>query len=354
MRTTVGILLDLETYLGIARGRTGTERLALYNKAGKMYGLRPFYMCLQQIKGNSALGYYHENNAYRLVRRSIPRVTHNRTISLSPYLRRKLKELSQSSIVFNRQNRYDKHRIHQLLHTNYSLRKYLPDSIKYSRKNLEDSMKKYFSLFIKPTNSSVGDGIIKISKLEGGGWNLYWMKGKPKPVSKKQVISFIANKVGKQNYMIQEAIQLATYNERPYDLRISVQRGGSGQWQVTGMIGKVAASGRHVTNVAKGGKVKRCEQLFESSRFDSFQMKQELQQVSLEIAQYIGVKLPNMADIGLDVGIDQDGQIKLIEVNGRDQRYTFKKAGLDTTFYRTYETPMRYAKFLLNQLNVTE
>ena len=107
MRTTVGVLLDLESFLGIARGRTGNERLALYNKAGKMHGLRPFYMCLQHVKGKSALGYYYENNAYRLVRRVIPRVTHNRAISLSPYLRKKLKELSQSSIIlFNRQNRY--------------------------------------------------------------------------------------------------------------------------------------------------------------------------------------------------------------------------------------------------------
>ncbi len=350
MRATVGVLLDLETYLGIARGKTGNECLALYNKAGKMHGLRPFYMCLQRIKGKSAVGYYYENNAYRLVRRSIPRVTHNRAISLTPYLRKKLKELAQSSFVFNRRNRYDKQRIHQLLYTNQSLRKYLPDSIKYSREKLEGFMKKYDSLFIKPTNSSVGDGIIKVTKQNSGDWHLYWMKGKPRLVSKKQVISFIAKKVGKQNYMIQEAIQLATFNERPYDLRISVQRGGSGQWQVTGMIGKVAASGRHVTNVAKGGKVKRCEQLFESSSFDSVQMKQELQQVSLAISQYIGLKLPNMADIGLDVGVDEDGEIKLIEVNGRDQRYTFKKAGLDTTFYRTYETPMRYAKFLLNQL----
>ncbi|MGO4274257.1 YheC/YheD family protein, partial [Paenibacillus sp. TAF58] len=165
MRATVGVLLDLETFLGIARGRTGTERLAMYNKAGKMHELRPFYMCLQHVKGKSALGYYYENNTYRLVRRSIPRVTHNRAICLSSYLRKKLKELSQSTIVFNRQNRYDKYRIHQLLYANHSLRKYLPDSIKYSRGKLEDSMKKYASLFIKPTNSSIGDGIIKISKL---------------------------------------------------------------------------------------------------------------------------------------------------------------------------------------------
>ncbi|SDN75784.1 YheC/D like ATP-grasp [Paenibacillus sp. yr247] len=349
MRTTVGVLLDLKTYLGISKGRTGTERLALYNIAGENHGLRPFYMSLHHLRGKTALGYYYENNAYKLVRRSIPKVTHNRAIALSPFLRKKLKELSKSSIVFNEQNRYDKLHIHQLLYANHSLRTYLPESTKYSREQLKTALKKYSSLFIKPTSSSVGDGIIKISKQEGGGWNLYWMKGKPKLVTYKEAVSFIAKKVGKRNYMIQEAIPLATYNGQPYDLRISVQRGGSGQWQVTGMIGKVAALGRHVTNVAKGGKVKRVEELFDSSGFYSPLIKHELQQVSLSIAQYIGIKLPQMADIGLDVGVDAYGNIKLIEVNGRDQRYTFKKADLETTFYHTYETPLRYAKFLLNQ-----
>lgn len=351
MRTTVGVLLDLETYLGIARGRTGNERLALYNKAGKLHGLRPFYMCLQHVKGKYALGYYYENNAYRLVRRSIPRVTHNRAISLSPYLRKKLKELSQSSIVYNRQNRYDKHHIHQLIHSSVTLRKYLPESTKYSRSKLEAAMRKFSSLFIKPTNSSVGEGIIKMSMQENGSWKLYGINRKPKIVSYKQAVPLIEKKVRKQTYMIQEAIPLATHQGRPYDLRISVQRGGSGQWQITGIVGKVAASGRHITNVAKGGKVKRCEELFTSSGFDSTRIIQELHQVSLAIAQFIGVRLPHMADLGLDVGVDRNGNIKLIEVNGRDQRYSFKKAKMSTTFYRTYETPMRYAKFLLNRSN---
>lgn len=349
MRTAVGVLLDLKTYLGIPKGRTGNERLALYNKAGKKYGIKPFYMSLQHVKTNSALGYYFENKAYKRISRSIPKVTHNRAITLSPFLRKRLTKLSQSSIVFNRQNRYDKHRIHQLIHANHSLRKYLPKSMSFSSKNLKIALEKSSSLFIKPTNSSVGDGIMKISKLEGGQWHLYGVKRKPKLVSKKQAISLIVKKVGRQNYMLQEAIPLATYNGRPYDLRVSVQRGGSGQWQVTGIVGKVAAYGRHVTNVAKGGKVIRCERLFESSGFDSIQMKQQIQEASLAIAQYIGGKLPHMADIGLDVGVDQDGEIKLIEINGRDQRYSFKNANMKTTFYRTYETPLRYARFLLQQ-----
>jgi len=63
----------------------------------------------------------------------------------------------------------------------------------------------------------------------------------------------------------------------------------------------------------------------------------------------LGKKLPGLADIGFDMGIDKSGEIKLIEMNGRDQRITFKKAKLANTFYRTYLTPLQYAKFLLKK-----
>lgn len=39
----------------------------------------------------------------------------------------------------------------------------------------------------------------------------------------------------------------------------------------------------------------------------------------------------------------------LIEVNGRDQLYQYKHLNLNKTFYRTYETPMLYAKYLMSK-----
>lgn len=104
-----------------------------------------------------------------------------------------------------------------------------------------------------------------------------------------------------------------------------------------------------MTNVVKGGKVKRTQLLFEHSGFNTEQMTATVQKVSLSIAQYLSVKLSHLADIGLDMGIDKDENIKFIEMNGRDQRYSFRKANMSQTFYRTYETPMHYAKYLLNK-----
>jgi hypothetical protein len=269
-------------------------------------------------------------------------------MTLSPKGKNKLDKLAKTSILFNRINRFGKYGIYRLLFQNRSLRAYLPYSIKYSKPNLIKTMNRYSELFIKPTSGSVGSGIIKIKQNWNGNWNIYWKKGPPTQRIPQHTIAFIHRMVGKQKYLIQEAIPLATYQGRPYDIRVSVQRGGTGQWQVTGMVGKVAAAGRHVINVAKGGKVNRCEVLFAAGGLQVEAMKREVQRVSLEIAVYLGEKLPHLTDIGLDMGIDRHGAVKFIEMNGRDQRITFKKAGMSSTLYNTYRTPLEYGLFLMN------
>jgi glutathione synthase/RimK-type ligase-like ATP-grasp enzyme len=346
MSSVVGILLDRRTYLGISSKQTGYEQIDLYNKADENLGITPFYMCLQHINEKSVLGLCYKNKKYRLVRLPIPKVIHNRAMALTPYLRKKLARLAQSRNVFNGQNRQDKLHIHKQLHTNKSIREYLPVTMAYTRQQLVGAMGRFTSFFVKPTNSSFGNGIIKVIKNKGN-WQLCWSNHPPKMVSQEKALTFIDEKVGNQSYIIQKAISLATYQGRPYDLRVSAQRGDKGKWQVTGIAGKVAAKGRHVTNLANGGEARRCEVLFRASGFDIYRMKKAVEKVSLRIVESLSDRIPSMADVGLDVGIDHHGHIRLIEVNGKDQRYEFKQLKMDETFYRTYETPLRYAKFLL-------
>src|SRR5690606_35205332 len=132
--------------------------------------------------------------------------------------------------------------------------------------------------------------------------------------------------VRKQKYMIQQTIPLAKYKGRPYDIRVTVQRALHGQWQVTGMYGKVARKGSHVTNVSRGGTAKTCDQLFRHSFSQPHRIDHSLKQFSMRISRYLGSQLKRLADVGLDVGVSQDGKPYFIEMNGRDMRYGFKKA----------------------------
>lgn len=56
---------------------------------------------------------------------------------------------------------------------------------------------------------------MKLKKHKSGKWLFYWKKGSPKLLSSKKAVSTITRYVGKMRYMIQETIQVATYEEDP-------------------------------------------------------------------------------------------------------------------------------------------
>ncbi len=343
---TVGILLDDDTFARLPSRHTGNEQLHLYNRAAKELKLAPpFFMNLRRITGSSATGYTYSGRRYLLQRRSLPRVVHNRDLALRPRMNAKLTRLSRSSLVFNRKNRYSKTKIAAILAKDKSLQPYLPDTFAYSSARLAQTMNKYVALFIKPASGSVGDGIVKLSRAGHDQWLVQWKK--QQKLSGAKARALVHRVTAGKPYLIQEAVMLAQYRGRPYDIRVSVQKGLSGVWQITGMVGKVAAPGRHVTNVAKGGSVKRCSALFKHSGLPPEETARAVARVSLQIAACLDRHLPRLADLGLDMGVDRNGRVKFIEMNGRDQRYSFRKAGMSAEFYRTYRTPMAYGKRLL-------
>ncbi|HJV46415.1 MAG TPA: YheC/YheD family protein [Bacillota bacterium] len=348
MAPRVGILLDPRTLRGIPSNRTAHEKITYYNRAGRVNGVLPFYMSLDLIrpKQNKAEGYIF-SNGYRFVKRSIPKVIHNRSMTFTKLSREKLGFLRKKSTVFNGQTRYSKYRIHQLLDQNADIQSHLPYTVLFSKKNLEMMMGRFQHLFIKPTSGSLGIGVIKIERKDAG-WLIHSRKNRTLKSSTK-VYPALRKLIGKASYIIQKAIPLAKYKGKPFDIRVSVQRGAEGYWQVTGMVGKVAAKGMHVTNVAGGGKVIRCEELFAHAGLPVETTKKAISTLGVQIALHLGHKLSHLADIGLDIGVDGSGFPYFIEVNGRDLRYSFRNAKLYDNWYKTYENPILYAKYLYHK-----
>lgn len=349
--SVVGILVDHHVFRNLARGKTGNENVRLYNKAAVRSGLNVVYLCLEQIHPSAgyAFGYRYSGGGYRYGKVQIPRVIHNRTMPTSGGNRARMQVLRRRSYVFNSRNRYSKYTIHRLLASKFAA--HLPVSTSYSKARLHSMMDRFDSLYIKPQSSSVGKGIIKVSR--NGDSNWYVQLPKKAIVAKRLIAEQKIDRVARQKrYLIQKAIPLARYNGRPFDIRVSVQRGGSGNWQVTGMVGKVARKGSHVTNVARGGTVERCEKLFRSGTMNAVMTANSVRALSLNITRYLGSRLDRLADVGLDIGVTSAGKPYFIELNCRDQRYSFRKAKLSDTFYRTYANPISYANYLLKKKKI--
>lgn len=355
---TVGILVGDRLYRGIPKGNTGYERIPLYEEGARACGLVPVYFRLRDanVATGAVKALVLENGAYAAKTIELPRVIHNRAIYSARRAHARLDRLiaRTGAIVFNRRNRYGKWRVHRLLMEDEAMRPHLPETQKATAAAIRKLTRRYPAVIVKPCSGSIGRGVMKLER-DRGRWRLAYPRDPRRSRVRWRTIerrgavpSALTRAIRGKPYIVQQRLPLAEYNGNPFDLRVSVQRDGTGAFQVTGIAAKVAKAGAFVTNVAQGGAVYRLEDVVAGlPGLDPSEVRSSVSAFALAAAARLGERLPALADIGFDVGIAEDGFPMFIEMNLRDQRYSFREAGLHEEWRRTYANPMAYAKYLL-------
>lgn len=355
----VGILVNDSLYTGIPLGNTKYEAIQYYNDAGKEYGVTPCYFRMQDVRIETMKVHAFVQKGVQYMREWIdmPKFIHNRAIYLDHASYKEIDSWTQLGIiVFNHWNRYSKLRIHQILLQDEAIRPHLPGTYPATLKNMKIMMSAYESIIIKPTNSSIGRGVMKMDRVPNG-WRLTY----PATLNisnkiwrqlrfRRQLPLTLLRKIQNRAYIVQQRLPLATFDNRPFDLRISVQRGASGEWGVTGIVAKVASRKLFLTNVAQGGEARTLSDILttEYPSLDQAAVFEQITDFSIRVAKHLSLNLPHLADLGLDVGITSEGFPLFIECNSKDQRYIFREADMLEEWKATYYNPIAYAKFLLD------
>lgn len=351
---TIGILLNDRTYHRIIRGRTSHEAVHLYELAASRLNCRVCYFRMKDIslrhRRVKALFLEQDGSQRRIRLIPLPDVIHNRAIHLARGSRRKLASLQAAGVfLYNRHNRYGKWLIHRLLMKDDRIRPHLPETRLATARSIREMMRRYDALIIKPNNGSIGRGIMKLQKIRKR-WRLHyrsavrrrrWLVAR----SSGRVPAVLLRAIRRRSYLVQERIALASYMGRPFDLRVSVQRNRSGEWQVTGIIGKAAPARLFLTNVAQGGTVYTLEHLLHAHpALHPMIVRRDIEVLALRIAACLSETLPNLADLGMDIGITEQGVPMFIECNCRDLRYSFQEGGLTDVWAEVYQQPISYGR----------
>lgn len=350
----LGILLNDWEWEKIVKG-CSKEQVELYLKAADKYGLPVCFFRLEDINllKQKVNAFIKTNKGWKTTTQPLPKVIHNRAI-FTKDKNKTLREIrGKNVLIYNAWNNYSKSKIHQLLQQSPALNQYLPLTYTYNKKNLL-SFLKLNSFFLKPDRGSTGDGILKLTKLSNKVWRVLSIDRhsvRRHKIGQKHIVSHLKKYVGNRSYILQETIDLVQIDQAPIDIRISVQKNGEGVWQVSGLVAKHAKKGHYLCNVAQGGSVLRIEEVCHRLQLDEEETIRKLSKAALEIVEYLDAHLLNLADVGLDLGLDQAGNVFFIEMNSRDQRYSFQLASLDDTFTLTYENPIHYGYYLLHQNN---
>lgn len=326
----------------------------MYHRFARREGLTPIFFTIDHVHFKkrivSGYQYIERKNIFRKVVVPIPTIIHNRVKPTQS--KNQVEQLAKMSGInlFNLDNRLNKWTVYQVLSRFPELHRYLPKTHLLSDESWRKFNQRFSTVYIKPLGKSLGMDICRIDK-QDGQWRMVHSTGKIDMYQKMELEAKLGKLMEKEEYLVQQAIALKRINHQAVDFRVAVQRGANGEWTVSGMVARLGPKHGIATNLAVGGKSKKMDEVLgELGINDPQQIKDKIREVVILAAQRLGSSLPGLADLGFDIAIDEDEQVWIIEVNGRDLRITFYQAKDFDSWHRTIQTPMQYAGYLVKRI----
>lgn len=132
-------------------------------------------------------------------------------------------------------------------------------------------------------------------------------------------------KIKEHEYIIQQGISLLKHEGLPFDLRVLTQKNLKGSWETTGILGRVAAPGKIITNIHGGGRLATFEELVQPhlSKTSFHELRNELYRLGIHTAVQLQQTFPRLKEIGIDIALDESGRPWILEVNTLPGIYAF-------------------------------
>ncbi|WCK55543.1 YheC/YheD family protein [Aneurinibacillus sp. Ricciae_BoGa-3] len=209
------------------------------------------------------------------------------------------------------------------------IRVYLPELDLFNRSTLESYLSNYSVVFIKPDYGWGGQGIIKAWKT-GNGYSFVRIRGKAISCETLDSLYMRINKfcMADKRYVIQQGIEVAEINQRPFDIRLMMMRENR-KWQYIGMLAKVAGESSVITNVARGkGYVTDINYALKQSLELGNEQIEELKEEAKLLAYKTCYKFDEYKaywQIGLDLAVDKYRILWMIEENTGPAQSLFAK-----------------------------
>ncbi|KEQ22695.1 YheC/YheD family protein [Paenibacillus tyrfis] len=234
---------------------------------------------------------------------------------------------------------------YQLIHTP-EIARHIPETDLLDKYSLKRMMNKHVKVYLKPDRGRKSKGVIR---LERGKDNRTAIRQDShlKYVDSKDLWAKVELLTRDKKYLIQQAIDSVTKEQRHFDLRCHVLR-IDGKWKLAGICGRLGARGSVVTTSHSGGTPTLIETLFTQhlkySQKEKSEMIRKLEKCAVRTVTYVSRMYPNLKEFAVDIGIDPKKRIWIYEVNIEPLiRGNFKRLP-DKTLYRKIRRMRRNAK----------
>ncbi|TBL75076.1 YheC/YheD family protein [Paenibacillus thalictri] len=288
----------------------------------------------------------------------VPHVIYNRLTSRRYENRPVVQQFMQYAKTHHRTSIFNekylnKNEVFDALKKESSIQVYLPEShLLKNSQTLKSMCSKYATVFLKPITGSLGKGIIRIKRQSDGSYicHLTSINGvrKQSYPGFTQLFSALSGKIKTQRFQIQQGLDLISVAGRPVDFRALVQRGETGQWGVTSIVGRIAGNHHFVSNLARGGSLTTVKDaVSRSNSANKAGALLKLQRASLQIAKGVETQIDgHFAELGVDLAMDTSGRVWLLEVNSKPSKDDNSQLSVDKKVRPSVRKMVQYARSL--------
>ena len=224
----------------------------------------------------------------------------------------------------------------------------IPSEIISNTNEFFDFLNMYSKVVFKPQDGHKGEGIIYIEKMG----NLYKVNRdkRNKIANYYELENYISTCLKEESYLAQPYINSKTKNGINFDLRLHVQKNGSGEWVVTTIYPRFSLTDSIVTNINSGGATNYLIPFLKQEDPEcTYDMERYLEVFALQLARHLDQLQmekynETLDEIGIDIGLDDMKKIWIYEVNWRP--------GCPPAFYLELDVvknTIHYAIFLANK-----
>lgn len=281
----------------------------------------------------------------------------NRNDEFNPDVQQTIKEcIKHPGIKLFNPSFFNKWTLFEWLRKSRYTKKHIPLTRKLTPKtNLRKLLNQHGLLYLKPEKGKAGKGIMQLRLLRGKPYpyRLSIQENRNSQTFRYNRITrlrkTIKNYSGEEDYIIQQGIVLANFQQRPFDLRVLVQKNRKGLWTVSGIGARVAGNMSITTHVPRGGSIDEPDKLLSSSfgRLPARKIIRKTSRTALNIAKQVEKGSGHtLGEMSMDLGVDTKGHVWFFEANAKPMKF-------DEPLIRqkSLKQLMHYCKFLSKSKN---
>ncbi|MYL64333.1 hypothetical protein GLW07_13330 [Bacillus hwajinpoensis] len=235
------------------------------------------------------------------------------------------------------------------------LKAYLPETALYQDVgDIYNMLNKHGNVYIKPLNGRLGKRIMNVVKRD----NSLKIKYDEKRTKREDIFTnvmesnlFFHKHLVPEAYIIQQTIPLKTHERRVIDFRVMAAKNGKGKWRIIGIYSRYGARGQIVSNITAGGHTELArntlKNVWKLSEKEIQRVEEEMERIVLHSINTLEKQGYHLGNIGVDIGLDDHGQMSIIEINHQNpDPYIALMAKDRLAFYNCRFQLMRYGRYL--------